>query len=488
MPCSKAQKKRSGKQAAPRSIVQAPKSPADILPPELIHLVFTYLKPTEAAAFRWAGRIFAEIGLQYLVPTVYLALEEESYDRLWAIAEHPTVSKYVVKLVYETEGLGLIDRDQFDDRIRRTRVTPLRHDSERPGSSASARAWRAYERELVREKSLLSQDQTTQLLDRAWSMYNEYLASQKKLQQAKFFLKKTEKAIRQFQNLKSICASADGAVERFSGELTELLPNYYFLDRATYGDMSSFNPTTSVLLAAESAGLLINHFSFEPLTWSIFAQNDKDLAALNRSMLHVRRTSITLAIQRASSQSRMMSDIEFIRRECLTNGRLQTFLASAPDLECLGLHFRTRPQIYPTMKDTLGMIHWSSLKAVNLYSMSIYKHDLVGFCERHSHTLKLFSLSHMMLYDTSWDVIFHRVRQAFKLGRQLHACKLRGWFWSPAHKHYHMDSKGKDKFSLGMLVSDYIRATDIGDISLHDFYEVRGFSGRWLKSLGAGLA
>lgn len=470
----KATKKRSGKQADPKSMVSASKFPADLLPPELIHLVFTHLKPTEAAAFRWAGRIVAEIGLEYLAPTVYLALKEESYDRLLAISEHPTVSKYVVRFVYETEGLRYGDRGMFTAAVQTSRAIPLRLDSPRPDSSASARAWRAYERELVREKPLLSQEQMAQLLDRAWSMYEEYIINQKKVQQAKFFREKTAKAMKQFQNLKSMFASADGAFERYSTELTELLPNYYLSDWAAYGDMSSFDPTISVLLAAESAGLRVKNFCYQPFDWNIFAQNDKDLAALNRSMLHVRHIDMAFTIQRDSGQHRMISDIQFIRRECLDNGRVQTFLTSAPDLEYLGLAFKTRPQIYPTVNQILGKVHWSSLKAVSLDGIATHERDLLNFFGRHSYTLKDLSLSGMVLYEVSWWVVFHGVRRAFRLGQQLHTCKLGGWFsHAPPYKKYNMQSEGLGRSSLGILVSDYVRATDVGDVSLREYQEAK---------------
>ena len=160
-------------------------------------MVFTYLKPTEAAAVRWAGRVVAEIGLQYLAPTVYLTLKEESYDRLLAIAGHPTVSKYVVELDYKTEGLRPMAREDFDRMIRRTGVIPQRNDSsERPDSCASARAWRAYQRESLRNIPVFNQRLTKQLLNRAWSMYEADYASQKKVQQANFFREKTAKAMK----------------------------------------------------------------------------------------------------------------------------------------------------------------------------------------------------------------------------------------------------------------------------------------------------
>ena len=123
-----------------KSIVWASKSPAERLPSELIHMIFTYLEPAEAAAFRLVGRVVAEIGLQYLVPTAYLALNERSYDRLWAIAKHPIVSKYVVRLEYETEGLRFINRLQWDLAIK---SLPISNSpdvaSERPQPYASAR-------------------------------------------------------------------------------------------------------------------------------------------------------------------------------------------------------------------------------------------------------------------------------------------------------------------------------------------------------------
>ena len=88
----------SGKQPVSKSI-QAHEFVADCLPPELIHKVFVYLRPTEAAALRRAGRAAAaDIGLEYLAPTIYLRLNEEESDRLFATANHPAASKHVVNI------------------------------------------------------------------------------------------------------------------------------------------------------------------------------------------------------------------------------------------------------------------------------------------------------------------------------------------------------------------------------------------------------
>ena len=116
MACCEAVRK-AGSEIA-RNSDQTSEFPAHCLPSELIHMVFAYLEPKEAAVFRWAGRVVAEIGLHYLTPKVYLRLREESYDRLLAIAEHPIASKCVVELQYETEGLPLINNLDFDEYFR----------------------------------------------------------------------------------------------------------------------------------------------------------------------------------------------------------------------------------------------------------------------------------------------------------------------------------------------------------------------------------
>ena len=247
--------KKSDKHAA-HKMVHAPKFPADHLPAELIHMIFPYLEPTEAAAFRWAGRVVAEIGLQYLAPTVYLKLNEESYNRVLAISEHPVVSKYVINLDYETRGLNAINREQFDDMVISTETIAQRHESsEISNRFASARAWRAYNRESVRNIPLLSRKQTRQLFNQAWSLYEAYLASQTMLQRSGFFREKIAEAIIRFRNLQRISTSADSAFIRYTAQFRDFLPTYYLsplIDNA-YEIPPDVGVTSVIMSARQSA-------------------------------------------------------------------------------------------------------------------------------------------------------------------------------------------------------------------------------------------
>ena len=423
------------KQPIRKSIVQASKFPAERLPSELIHVIFTYLEPTEAAAFRLVGRAVAEIGLQYLVPTAYLALNEESYDRLLAIAEHPIVSKYVVKLEYESEGLRFIDRHQWDQ------------------------MWRAYTRDPVRETTLSNSSQTVTALDRAWMIYEEYHASQKRLQQAQFFPEKIAEAMKQLPNLKTIIASADGAYKRYDVEMRKLLPIYYLSHYNQIGTSSIAGTTSSILSAAESVGLRFHHFLSQSIDWQIFGEINNNLL-LKKSVLHLKTMNLDFSILHRCRSEDLSINMEVIRK-----GYVLDLVTSAPNLQHLSLASNTL--CYIPFDKTIGGFCWPSLKAVSLASLCSHEHELWHFFERHARTLKYVSLRDMHQYEGSWQTTFQEMRREFAFGQQLRTCRLDGFFSTPTNHTIHIVDK---------VISDYVQATDFEDVSLNEYCRTTGVS------------
>lgn len=433
-------------------------------------MVFAYLEPKEAAAFRWVGRVFAEIGLQYLTPKIHLELREESYDRLLAIAKHPIASKYVVELNYDTEGLKFIDRARFDRCLKCRGVINQRHaSSEMPDEGSSARAWRAYERESSR-----NQRKTAQLLDQAWSIYENYQISHKKVEQANFFRAKMVEAFKRLPNLKMISTSTTSVYGQYTVEISKLLPNYYF---DAGNDLSSNNrgATKSVLLAAVAAGLQMNHFCCQRFSWQTLTQDISDIHLLRRSMLHLK--IMNLAFTKAQLTHRLTPF-----EGGLLRGLVLSFITSAPNLEYLTLSIEPfnwsdgSSDWSLALKDTIGNFPWSSLKSLSLDGLVASEDDLVHFCERQAQTLRDLSLRDMYMDSGSWETTFHRIRQAFRCGQQLDSYKMSGWFQD--HQHYCLTDitdreAGK---TAGMVISDYIRATDIGDITLQEYYDIKGLA------------
>lgn len=432
-----------------KSIIRASKFPAERLPSELIHMIFTYLDPKEAAAFRFVGKAAAEIGLQYLVPTVYLALNEESYDRLLAIAKHPIFSKYVVMLEYETEGLRFMDRNQWDSVMIST--TTEARPVEKPDIYASARAWRAYDR--GRE--------TTKALNRAWQMYEAYHASQKKVQQALFFPEKTAEAMKHLPNLTTISASGDGAYRRYVAEMKDLLPKYHVRSSYACERQSIVDTTSSILSAAESAGLRCHHFLSQPISLRIFRPISDNTASLKKSMLHLKTMKLDLTVTQRGRE------IDSIEIGILRKDSILDFVTSAPNLQHLSLAFNMEKHNYAEIpfNKTIGGFYWPSLKALSLVSLCSYEYELWNFFERHARTLKHVSLKDMRLYEGLWPRTFEEMRRIFAFGQQLNTCRLSGYFSSPAVRTIHI---------VGTVTSDYVQATDFEDISLEEYCQAIG--------------
>ena len=461
--------RKSGSQTAGKSI-QPSEFPADRLPSELIHMVFVYLEPKEAATFRWAGRVVAEIGLHYLTPKVCLRLREESYDRLLAIAEHPVASKCVVELEYETEGLRFLDRKAFD----RTFTWHERHvTSQRPTSVASARAWRAFERE---SRGNMPPPNTAQLLDRAWSVYEAFQTDHKKVEQASFFPKKTVEAFKRLPNLKSISIPTISVHERCVAEIKDLLPTYFFKEKEASCVPLNIGATLSILLAVESAALQIESFCCKRFNWQTLMQDMRNLPALRRSMLHLQLIDIAFTepcITRVDGSLEFDYSIE----EYVEKRGIRSFLTSAPSLEYLGLSFGTWKNLVlpPRLRETIGNFHWPSLKAVSLDTVAMSENSLVDFCEIHAHTFRDLSLGRIRMEQGLWNATFHRMRRVFRLGQQLDTCTLEGMFWEDdSQEDIHMEMICRGNKKLGAVISEYIRDTHIGDITLVDYYEMMG--------------
>ena len=436
---------------AVRKSVRIYKFPADRLPAELIHMVFAYLEPKEAAIFRWVGRVVAAIGLHYLTPKVYLKLREESYDRLLAIARHPVASKCVVELEYETEGLRLIDRKTFDKIFTCTNPSSQRHDSSEQEASRNV--------PLPSKKRIARK--TNQRLSRVWSIYQEYQAAHKKVEQTGFFHAKMVEAFKRLPALKIFSTPAISAYERYVAESKKLLPTYSFDDVETYRDPSCMGATRSVLLAAESAGLQLSSLQCQRFNSKRLLQDSSELRTPSTSISQLKVLNIAFGRYE-------FSDIILV--EYFTKRQVFFLITSAPKLERLGITFNAC--YHASVKEIIGRFHWPALKAIDLAGLSSPEDELVPLFERHKYTLKEVSLRDMTMLSGLWEVTFHKMRRTFRFGHQLDACTLRGIFLD-SEAFYGMETTGKGNIDApGKVVSDYIQATDLGDIALNDYWEM----------------
>lgn len=193
-------------------------------------MVFAYLAPTEAAAFRWAGKV-VEVGLQYLASTVYLRLKEESYDRLLAIAEHPVVSKSVKRLDYEADTLEVWTKEEWELLILGpARSLAMRGYSKEPEADASDRDWRAFNRAMTIIETTPRHTFTKPQMDLAFSINRKFCADQQYLRQQDFFPQKVAQALKNMCNIKRVSSSShtSDVSSRYAAEIDKVLGRSHF--------------------------------------------------------------------------------------------------------------------------------------------------------------------------------------------------------------------------------------------------------------------
>lgn len=228
------------------------KFPLSRLPVELVHMICTYLTPTQVASIRTVSSTIAAVGLQYLATTVTLTLKEKSFDRLLEISRHPVISKYVYSLHYEHDFLTQFNRAQWEMIIKtpdcifaQDEFCELRV----PSRYASKRVWRAFRRACNAFKACNTYGETR--LDQAFMAYQSHCAEQDHAWQSDFFIHKLTDALQHLPNLRAIYMPKHGSYSRYQMETGQILDGAFYDQRTI--ESNSVDVTRSILLAVDQA-------------------------------------------------------------------------------------------------------------------------------------------------------------------------------------------------------------------------------------------
>ena len=382
--------------------------PIDSLPSELLHIICTHLKPTEVANLRLASRVVAPIGLQYLVPEVHLAVAEDSFKKLAAIARHPVVSKYVTSLFYEADTLEILDEEEWKAQVK----SPDYYDKvekiwEHRYHLRSNKGW------LDRVHAVIRHRYTKRQLEEAFRKYQEFCDYQDRLCELD---RKIATAMKKFPSLKEIAVSAQGWPPR-QAFVKAFAPGFCTAYRDDVQDWPvGLVQMRSLLLGACRAGLKIERLHCKEVNWRIFIQKKKTYEDMKRSVRHLRELCVTFSLGLEEEEDELgYFQIESCHKY-LRNGRLKEFVTSAPDLERLEICFVcNEPVCAVKLKHMVGDFHWPSLKAVKFKRISATENRLVGFFERHASTIKDLCISNVALLHGRWWSVWERMRPVLKL-------------------------------------------------------------------------
>lgn len=439
------------------------------MPTELLHDIFTYLTPTEAANFRRVDERIADIGIDYIVPVISLVLNEDSFNKLEAIAQHPAIRKRVDSIVFDGNYLMYLDREHWEEAIY-SRNMLLQQDAISCIDPAGNLDLMAYYVAWQNWNSLPHHQCTKDQLDGAFAEYRQYFRKQYQLLRAGGYLQRIAQALENLPSLKNIVLDTDGhcnhvgrtEVCRTEIGLCTRKPWAVFgsglcVKRATRRANYSASPAElhSILNSVHRAGLRLENFTCTLLGWSYFSQGLRDYTSYSGSLIHLKSMNLVIAI---------MEDMDgFI--ECLSTGRMLGFLTAAPYLESLRLgvrywNFRWRNGGC-VLEHLVGKFHWTLLARVTIVEIRAHENVLKGFLDRHSSTLRSVVLNSLSLSDGKWMSIFRMMRSELKLD----AVAFRGEFCDEDgvfhFDTFKFDSVGKESFtrkvqSFTRNVHDYI--------------------------------
>lgn len=249
------------------------------LPPELLHMICNFLKPMDVAGIRLLDRTIAAVGLEHLVAQIHLIAKPDSFDRLLAVAEHPSAGRYVTSLFYEANLLGSPsspqnDREKWEESIVIPDDDSLLEEFKDPYFELACHHLpkRYIWRPLATGPNHHDLHYTKREVEQAYGKHRSYCAEQCRMNTSDAYEGALVRAMKQLPHLTSIIVSCRrGFTNPFRAAFRAGLPEDLAPDP---GKAKTIGPHQLSLLlsAADKAGLQITKLvcgSLGPLFWII---------------------------------------------------------------------------------------------------------------------------------------------------------------------------------------------------------------------------
>ncbi|KAK0508336.1 hypothetical protein JMJ35_009420 [Cladonia borealis] len=394
---------------------------------EVLHMIYAYLTPGEAANLRLMSKGMAVVGLHYLAPTVHLDLEEASFKKLRDIADHPIASKHVYELVYEVDRLESLSREDWSRRIMGPEYIASRDrgEPEDPGANADVTTRRAYLRELKVYLSMPFHRFTQGQIHQEWNHFRDAYNKQTHICHSSSLSGKLKDTLIKLPNLRSVRTSSKNTMTRWMEGFTQRLgalwdQNALVLDLPGGAWKVGLCSTQNLLRALGHHRLPITTLRLDGLNWQFLAQNKKDFMLTQECFCHLKDLSIYFTGRVTIADGCISVDVDRYDsdafRRVKQRGRLVELLSAAPDLEALAIGFGECDFTMSTsLEETFGMFHWHSLKAIEFIAFETSETELLDFLSRHAKSLRSVNMSGMGLLGGTWSTTLHRMRQTLKL-------------------------------------------------------------------------
>ena len=401
-----------------------PGPPIARLPNEILHQIFSVLRPPQVANLRLACKAFSTIGLQYLPSTIHLIFKPSSFEHLRQISEHPILSQHVQTLFYEADSLeDVYSMKEWKENIIAPDWFNTLHSKPMPSPppDASKREERAYRRHMEKVRAAPRYTYSARQLKNAYEEYKHFVWVQNYIRQYDYNSEMIREAMAKLPKLKTIelsllCCLRDGRSRKMEKAFAKGLS-------VAYGDQGhepcGVAQLRSLLLGASDAGLEIETLRCGIVQWMFFTARDVVFDRIKHAVRCLRTLEFYITTRRDEDRDFEEFDHEEIHlcAEYLEDsGRLRDFITSAPELENLTVQFDCDSPMPPAcLSDLVGDFSWHSLRLAAFNMISTTEEELMDFYERHAKTLREIRIESIHLDHGSWTSIFSRLRDTLSL-------------------------------------------------------------------------
>ncbi|KAI4181462.1 MAG: hypothetical protein L6R41_006606 [Letrouitia leprolyta] len=432
------------------------KSTLDRLPPELLREICSYLSPPDLRQCRLVSASFGFAGESFLLPILHLTFEFSSFERLKEICEKPAVCFGVREIHYRIDHL-----------VRAQRVFQFATDKRRSKE--------------IRRSTFIAPNQllpdwipTVLQLDRvlidiannpkhysAQDFLNIHTALHNKLQEQERIRQIGDNsilfidALQMMPNVTAI--HMDGLPHEDESSLT---PEFRHKLTSIYGDYDlnervydyGASQLRSLLNAMVEARRPLKYLKCNSINSRIFSQKGtfETMTAGVQQLKHLELRMFPAVSRNGSDDFRL-------------TGRAPQFIAAAPNLESLYLHWNLKWGYNLELRWVVGNHTWPFLRTLHLIFFEAEDSFLRAFLRRHAATLRDLKLAICRLKDGPWAPMFLFMRTQLSL-EAFKAYNLTQWVdtekWIPCSSHVAQTS-GRLEFNphndkLKDIISRYV--------------------------------
>lgn len=421
----------------------------DNCPAEVIHEIFKCLDFPAATALRLQGRLYANVGAEYLITCLRFHTSEKSLERLYNIATHPGLCKAVHTVIYEGNILAQHTREVYKGHFDADHPGPLSMPVE-IGDNASPRALRLYERNLAKFENNITGH---------YRKYKEAFKKQQKVLASTQFLDATA-FIRAFPKLKNVefttgarCGHTLSARFQEENEIACTMPMELSARRTVLQLRTMLIPNGNPLLGLQSLRL-------QTVSPRLFQKKH-----LQSSIVDVFKS-----LKNISLVFRMEDQGFGIEQECIDfdTSYLHAALAAARDVTRMQIQMEgmTHSNRSISFQQLLGKTVWPRMTHFDVNFSASTGAELVDGLRRQP-SLTHFGLGHAMLSDDSWPDIIVELKKKLSLKSFM----TYGWLddsdcmWFPFYCDAGIYEEEKCEASMQLALDIFVTSNDFDGVS-----------------------